>query len=75
MIGYCEAEKNLKVKVLAVALQSLFESNQAGDRTLGDILNRFVQNSINYIKQDQDTQEEVLSYLLDEPQNCSNPYF
>ena len=75
MISYCEAEENLKVKVVAVALQTLFEGNQAGDRTLGDILNRFVQNSINYIKQDQDTQEEVVSYLLEEPQNCSNPYF
>lgn len=75
MIDYCEAKENLKVKAILMGLQTLSESQQAGDRTLTDTINRFVQNSINYIKQDDDTKEEVFSYLLQEPSDCSNPYF
>lgn len=75
MMPYCEAKESLKIKAILIGLQTLSESKECGDRTLADVINRFVQNGVDFIKQDKNTQEEVMTYLVNEPEDCNNPYF
>ena len=74
MKTYCNAKESLTIKAILIGLQTLSESSKCGDRTLGDVFGRFVQNSVDFIKRDKVTQEEVITYLTNDSRNCNNAY-
>ena len=75
MKTYCDTVESLKIKVILVGLQTLSDSQKYGDRTLGDVLSRFVKNGIDLIKQDERTQEEVATYLFNDPEDCNRSIY
>ena len=70
MSQYCEAKDRLKIRTVLVVLVSLQESKEAGDRTLGEVIGRFLRNAWAFIKQDQDTQKDIITYLSYDPEDC-----
>ena len=75
MKTYCDAVESLKIKAILVGLQTLSDSQKYGDRTLEDILSRFVKNGIDFIKQDERTQEEVSTYLFNDSEDCNRSVY
>ena len=70
MSEYCDAKERLKIKAVLLGLQTLSEAKEAEDRNLGDTITRFVQKGWDIIKEDKDTQKDVITYLSQDPDDC-----
>lgn len=70
MSTYCEAKESLQIKAVLIALYTLSEAKQVGDRNLGDTFRRFLQNSWDFLKRDQETQKEAITYLSHDSEDC-----
>lgn len=70
MKSYPEAKESLQIKAILLGLQTLSESKDAGDRNLGDTINRLLQKSWDFLKQDKETQKEAIIYLTHDSEDC-----
>jgi len=74
MNEFCQAKERLQLRVILIGLGTLAEAKKYGDTSLGDIVTRFIENSLEHIDKSQSARDDIVTYITSDQRNCSSVY-